>query len=272
MSDRVILTGASGFLGHYIQRELEARDIPCVTAGRAQSGAEIELDLSSDDALPSEFEDAVVLHAAAMSSMGGCKNDPDLADRVNADAPRRIAERARRMLFVSTDLVFGGDEAPYLPEDSVSPLSAYGRSKVRGEEAVLSRGGDRHIVVRLPLLFGPSHDGTRGATDMLRRSSRQGTPLSLFQNEYRTPLHVGVAARALVDLLFEPAALEVLHVAGDERLSRTELAERFLTLAEDIEPGPWTPVDCEDPERPRDVSLTSDLEVQPDLDMWLAAS
>ena len=276
-----ILTGATGFLGHYLQRELEVRRIPFAVAGRqpeeGYEGKFVELDLARPDTVSSVFDGAIVIHAGAMSSMGACTRDPDTAMDVNARSAGEIAKRADRMLFVSTDLVFDGEDAPYLPEAPAEPLNAYGRSKLAGERLVLEAGSsdgghNRHLVVRLPLLFGRSFDGRRGATDMLRASAAMQSPLTLFDNEYRTPLHVELAARTLIDLVPERGAPEILHIAGDERVSRTDLAERFLSVADDVEPGPWTPGPCEDPERPRDVSLRTDLPVQPDLDAMLEIS
>jgi dTDP-4-dehydrorhamnose reductase len=268
----ILLTGAHGYLGHYLVEALNARGLRFETAGRRPDD-DVELDLLDPDGIGSVFDGRIVLHAAAMASMGACRKDPEAARTANAVATERLAERAARLLFVSTDLVFSGRAAPYAAITAPDPISAYGRSKAEGEAAVLAHDGvQRHAVIRIPLLFGKSFDGRRGATDMLRASARAGQPLTLFDDEFRTPLHVSLAAAVCASLIDRRAACGVLHVAGNERLSRAELAERFLAVAEDAEPGPWETGEGGDPERPKDVSLVTDVDAQPDLDRMLAQS
>ena len=105
---------------------------------------------------------AVVLHAGALSNHVDCERDEARTHRINVESSARLAAAAKTLL-VSTDLVFGADDdAPYSVEASTGPSSTYGRSKALAEEAVLAEGG---ATARLPLLFGPSRDGRRGATD-----------------------------------------------------------------------------------------------------------
>ncbi len=201
-----------------------------------------------------------------MSSMADCEADPDRAERVNATASAQIARLAGdAMLLVSTDLVFDGDAAPYGAEDVPQPRSAYGRSKVAAERAVLAAGAR---VVRVPLLFGRSFDGRRGATDMIRAARG---PVALYTNEHRTPLHVEDAARGLVDALLETDGTRISHLSGGESLSRYAFGERFLARA-GLPADRIRPSECSDPLRPRNVSLLSDRPVARPLDAALAAS
>jgi dTDP-4-dehydrorhamnose reductase len=172
---------------------------------------------------------------------------------------------AGRIVLVSTDLVFDGTAAPYAREAAPAPLGAYARSKARAEEAVRGAGG---VVVRVPLLFGPSFDGRRGATDMIRSAAG---PLPLFTNEFRTPLHAADAARGLVELALAAAGPATLHLAGPERVSRYELGRRFLAASGLAGPR-LDPVECADPLRPRDVSLVPDWDCGRSLDAALAES
>jgi dTDP-4-dehydrorhamnose reductase len=127
-------------------------------------------------------------------------------------------------------------------------------------------------VVRVPLLFGPSFDGTRGATDMLRSAHREGRELTLFEDEFRTPLHVADAADLLLDLCVDPPASgSVLHLAGPERLSRFAFAQRFAALHPDATPA-FRPVRSSDPRRPPDVSLRADRPARRSLDEMLLDS
>lgn len=247
-----LITGASGFLGHYLRRELARRGIRSVSVGRHD--ADRTVDLESIESVRStwrEFSPDLIVNAAAMSSMGACAKEPERAFAVNARCVEAFADFAGRFVQVSTDLVFDGRSAPYTPTSAPAPLSVYGESK-RVAERLAAELPDA-IVVRLPLLFGPSFDGRRGATDMLQ----PGRELTLFTNEFRTPIHAADASRGLLDFAAARDRRGVVHVAGPERISRWEFAERFASV-HGLDSSAWRPVVATDPERPRDVSMISD--------------
>jgi dTDP-4-dehydrorhamnose reductase len=174
-----------------------------------------------------------MVNAAALSRVADCAADPVLAERVNAELAERVAQlaaaRGIRLVHVSTDLVFGAVAAgpAGLAEDApVAPLSVYGRTKAEGERRVLAVN-PAALVVRLPLLFGDSRGRGLGASDALLAAVADGERPGLFVDEFRTPLDVGDAARAIVELA-DGKERGVLHVAGPERLSRYELGLAVL--------------------------------------------
>jgi dTDP-4-dehydrorhamnose reductase len=171
---------------------------------------------------------ARILQCAALSSAADAEARPELARALNVDLPASVAlwcaRTGARLVHVSTDLVFGGREPPatgFREEDPPAPLSVYGRSKAAGEAAVLEACPSA-LVVRLPLLCGDSFGRGRGASDSLLAAIARGERPTLFSDEWRTPLDVADAARALVELAGADAS-GLLHVAGPDRLSRHEL-------------------------------------------------
>jgi len=266
---RILVTGSTGFLGrHLVDAVGHAGHVALTTA---RSGGDAAVDLTQDgmvDAVVEALRPDVVVHAAAMSRMADCQRDPQAAARANTWLPEQWALRfAGRALFTSTDLVFDGAAAPYPEDAATGPRSVYGASKVQGEQAVLRRGGR---VVRLPLLFGPDAHG-RGATASLRDALEHGRGCRLFTNEYRTPLHAVDAARALVDLVVEPDGPNLLHLPGPERVSRWQFAQR-LCAVHGLSAERFEPVECHDPERPRDVSLVGGFRAERSLDEMLLDS
>jgi dTDP-4-dehydrorhamnose reductase len=267
VSRRVLVTGSSGFLGQHLLGELRRRGLRPIRAGRRDADA--SLDLEDADSIRLALEETqpdLVLHAAALSQLSTCESQPDLAHAVNERGSRILAEAARgHIVLVSTDLVFDGRHAPYRAADPTSPLSVYAHSKAAAEESVLGAGG---LVVRVPLLFGRSFDGRRGATDMIR--SARGR-LGLFTNEHRTPLHVADAARGIVEQLLAGTGPATIHVTGPERVSRFDLAERFLAAGGST-PARLEPALCTDPRRPPDVSLLGEWHCGRSLDAALSES
>ncbi len=242
--ETLLVSGASGFLGAHLVATASAAgwdvvglrhrsDMPVPWPARTRM---VAADLCDGDALERAIESAqpsAVIHAAAMSRMADCERDPAAARRVNVDGSRILAglcaARGARFVHVSTDLVFGANAAPqggFSEDDRPGPISVYGASKWDSELAV-ARADPRALIVRLPLLLGPSHGRGLGASDSVGAAVERGETPALFEDEWRTPLDVRSAARALLELV-QSEACGPLHVAGPERMSRYELGLRAL--------------------------------------------
>lgn len=250
---RILVTGASGFLGTFAVAALRARGHEVLTTSRTDAAAGVDLARRGMvDAVVEALAPDLVLNLAAMARIADCEADAAAARAIHVDVPARFAQRfGARLLHVSTDLVFDGRRAPYSESSPPAPLSLYGATKAEGEEQVLARSGR---IVRLPLLFGPDARG-RGATAALRAAQRRHEASRVYTNEYRTPLHAGDAAEALAELVVDPAAPRIVHVFGPERCSRWELARRLVAM-HGLDPSLLVPVECDDALRPRDVALT----------------
>lgn len=214
------VTGAGGLIGHaLITSRWRSRDWEAVALERSA------LDLTDEAAVSRRFEaeqpDAVI-HCAAMSRSPACQREPERAQRVNVEATRHLARlfAGRPMVFLSTDLVFDGRQAPYREDAATGPLSVYARTKADAEGLVLE--DPVHLVVRTSLNHGTSPTRDRGFNEDMERAWAEGRSLSLFVDEFRCPLGAEVTARALWRLL-EVGARGIVHVAGRERLSRWEI-------------------------------------------------
>jgi dTDP-4-dehydrorhamnose reductase len=138
---RILITGPAGQVGWECQRSLQVLgDLVC--ASRDQC------DLARPDSIRALIRGAapdVIVNAAAYTAVDRAESEPELARAVNAEAPAVMAEEARRLgaslIHLSTDYVFDGSkQTPYVEEDVASPLSAYGRTKWQGEQALHSSG------------------------------------------------------------------------------------------------------------------------------------
>jgi dTDP-4-dehydrorhamnose reductase len=232
----ILVTGASGVLGHYLLRQL-SRTGHRVTAW---SGSTTEtafgfritpVPLTDGEALKQSLRATrpdLILHAAAIASVAACFRSPELAWRVNAEATRELvglaSESSARLLLVSTDLVFDGGQGRYGEADEARPLSVYGRTKLAAEEAVL--GYDRAGVVRVSLLFGPALGEQRSFFDEQVAAIKAARPCRLFSDEWRTPLALSTAASALMQIA-ESDFTGLLHLGGPERMSRLEMGRRL---------------------------------------------
>jgi len=273
----VVVLGGTGFLGvPVLEAALRVRcgageviSVARRSAARRSPLREVTFDLERTEGIASlldELDPDVVLLLAAVARTDVCEREPDLARRLNAEAPAAVASwcarERRRLVHVSTDLVFSGEapERRYREDDAVAPVHVYGRTKARSEVDVLAAWPEA-LVVRLPLLCGDSRGKGVGASDSLLEAARAGRSSSLFVDEWRTPLDVDDAARALLELAGQPVR-GLLHLVGPWRLSRFELGHRVLSAAgfsealarERIRPVTQAELELVPP-RPRDVSL-----------------
>jgi dTDP-4-dehydrorhamnose reductase len=268
---RWLVTGASGTLGSYLIHEIAASE-PTVHGWSGAAPSEqfgisiVPVDLANRDLMTKAFRAAkpdIVVHAGAMARIGDCFRAPERARQINVEGTQHLAELSAqsgaRLIYLSTDLVFDGSQPPYREVDSPRPLSVYGRTKADAEPAITAL--QNGVVVRLSLLFGPSRNQRPGMFDSLTDALRTGRPITLFADEWRTPLGLSDAARALHNLA-RSVFTGTIHLGGPERLSRLEMGQRlarYLRLSEEaLVAGQRDGIPGSEP-RPRDVSLDSAL-------------
>jgi dTDP-4-dehydrorhamnose reductase len=201
------------------------------------------------------------VHAAAVSQPNACEDDAAYSEKVNVGASRRIAKlcaaNGASCVFVSTDLVFDGEHAPYAEADPAGPVNRYGEQKAAAEKEMCAVFGGV-TVCRMPLMFGDPSPASHSFIQPFGEKLKRGEPLNLFTDEIRTPVSAVRASRGLLLALGFPG--EVFHLGGRQRLSRFEMG---LMLAEVLgaDRGLLRPALRADVKmaarRPRDVSLDS---------------
>ncbi len=235
----IVVTGASGKLGQYLLSE-GAESGQALVAWTRRPGVRnwghperfVEL-LDSESWTLALCQDApaALIHCAAMPSVDGCLREPDLAWRINVELTDRLAEqcqrRSVRFVYVSSDMVFDGESAPYDEGAPVAPLSYYGKTKAAGEQAALRHGG---WVARVALMVGPALGNYQSHYDLTLERLRRDEPVESFEDEWRGILSFRDAARGLLKLAQGPPERRLLHLAG-ERRSRYEMS---LLLAEQL--------------------------------------
>mgnify|MGYP003386202009 CR=1 FL=1 len=255
MKPLVWITGAGGLVGSYLVRTASRWapdwDVRALTRQDA--------DLTDETAvhrLWREHQPAAVIHCAAISRPAVCEQGPGLARKVNVEATALLASLASEvpLLFFSSDQVFDGRQGRYVETDRINPINRYGETKAAAEEIVLSN--PRHTVIRLALTAGTSLTNDRSFVEDMRRSAGQGQRLTLFTDEFRSPVPAGVVARAVWELIAQKQS-GLYHLGGAERLSRMEIGEAlamtYPELASRLQPG--SVAAYHGPSRPPDLSM-----------------
>jgi dTDP-4-dehydrorhamnose reductase len=208
---RVAVTGAGGGLGR------------ALAAGAA---GDHELIPFTHDELPVEdlqgvldrivsAEPEVIIHAAAMTSVDGCEENPRGAFLANALGTRNVAQAAARagalLVYVSTDYVFDGERGePYHEFDATNPISVYGASKLAGEREARTLAPE-HLVVRTSWVFGGGKDFLSGALGRLAA----GESVPAIVDLVGTPTYVRHFAERLMPIVLS-GTRGVVHLGGPE--------------------------------------------------------
>ncbi|NJL44632.1 MAG: SDR family oxidoreductase [Leptolyngbyaceae cyanobacterium SM2_3_12] len=227
---RLLVTGASGFLGWHLCRLAQNRwqvqgtyqQHPVALSGVTLHSIDLTQTWAVQDWLQALAPDAVI-HAAALSQPNRCEQQPDLSYAVNVEATRTLAQfcgdRQIPFVFTSTDQVFDGEAAPYDETDVPRPIHTYGRHKAEAER-IVQAVHPQAVICRLPLLYGPPTPTAACFLQGFIRTLEAGQPLRLFTDEFRTPVYVEDAAQGLLLALAQGSGL--LHLGGRERLNRYE--------------------------------------------------
>jgi dTDP-4-dehydrorhamnose reductase len=232
----LLITGGAGYLGRELVHRAPAAGWD-VRATYYSSPLDLRADWRQVDvrALDPALLDGVdaVIHTAYR------QDEAAWSTNVHGSVAIARAATGRRLVHLSTDLVFDGARGRYREDDEVRPVNDYGRSKVEAERRVAALH-PAATIVRTSLLYGGAEPGPQ------ERLAREGT--RFFVDEIRSPMHVGDLATALLELL----ALDVagpLHLGGVDDVSRYDFAK--LLGAGEIEAAHTTP------DRSPDVSLDS---------------
>lgn len=196
---KLALVGAQGMLAGMVRSvaptgiDLTEFDLP-------------EFDLTDRDQVMARIAQAdfdLIINCAAYTNVDGCEAEEALATRVNGVGPGYLAEAAlacgATLVHISTDYVFAGDKVePYLETDPVGPQTAYGRSKLAGEQAIPASGLEKYFLVRTSWLYGP---GGKNFVETILRLAHERDEIGVVADQFGSPTFTGDLAAALFKLL-----------------------------------------------------------------------
>jgi dTDP-4-dehydrorhamnose reductase len=245
---RILILGAQGQLGIELRKAFQG-------AGEVAALGREWCDLANPETIRkamAEVSPAIVLNAAAYTAVDRAESEPELAMRVNGDAPGILAEEARRLnallVHYSTDYVFDGSKrgdgsktGPWVEDAPVNPLNEYGRSKLAGEQKIAEAGG-RYLIFRTSWVYSPH--GQNFLRTMLRLG-RERDQLRIVNNQIGAPTTAAAlarATRAVVDQLgagFEDADSGIYHMTCAGETSWCGFAQEIFRRARAPEGRKW---------------------------------
>jgi dTDP-4-dehydrorhamnose reductase len=266
---RILITGASGLFGSKLA-QIATQNQHQVYAVFNQHfppfGIPIIFDVTDKEQVDKtvmQVNPEVIVHAAALSDVDKCEQNPELAYKTNVYATQKIAKAAQAnnafLIYISTDYVFDGENGNYTETDQPSPINYYGYTKLQAEEQI-KKNTKNYCIARTSVIYGatPAVGKINFALWILNKLKNKES-IKVFIDQYNSP----TLNTNLSDMILEIAERKLTgtyHLSGATRISRHQFAI-LLAKAFNQDPNQLTPINSKElvfpAKRPKDSSLNT---------------
>lgn len=237
---RVLVMGSNGLLGQKVAEMLVRGTSAVITLSSLEEvpvrvmepAVYVKADMTSKKEvrqLVAQAEPDVIINCAAMTNVDACETERELAWKVNVGGIENIIEASRRtdatVVHVSSDYVFDGKTGPYTEEDRPEPLSYYGKTKLAGENALLS-SGIKFLIARTMVLYGFATGVKANFVLWLIQSLESGTAVRIVDDQFGNPTLADDLAYGLIRGV-ELGKTGIFNIAGRDIVSRFEFAQKI---------------------------------------------
>lgn len=209
MSKSILLIGCNGQVGTQLQKTLQPYS-------NLKAVARPIVELAQPETLRDlikEHHPEIIINAAAYTAVDKAESERELANTINATAPKVLAQEAEKsralLIHISTDYVFDGKtSSPYQENHPTNPLSIYGKTKLAGEEAIRSNCSN-HIILRTAWVYG-----TGGKSNFVKTMLRLGTQkpeLRVVADQIGSPTRAKDIAQTIAALTQNPQINGTYH-------------------------------------------------------------
>lgn len=225
---KILITGSNGMLGHDLQEVLEDKHELILTTSKT-------LDITDKNSTIEVIKDNnpdIVINSAAYTDVDGCEENQELAYAVNGEGVRNLALACKEidcpLVHISTDYVFDGTARDPIAEDGeIGPISVYGKSKLKGEEAILEVL-DKYFIIRTAWLYGIN--GKNFPKTMLELAKNH-SEITVVYDEVGTPTYTPDLAYGISQLI-ETECYGIYHLTNSGSCSWCEFAKYIFEVAE----------------------------------------
>lgn len=233
----VLITGANGFIGQYLTRQLLQKGFSIIATGKGacrlpftHSNLVYEpLDFTEKEAIDNlvqKYGPQVIVHAGALSKPDACELDKKTAYLINVTGTIHLLQAAQTCMaffvYLSTDFVFEGNNLHYKEEDALSPVNYYGETKKRAEGEVKKYEWGWSIV-RTILVYGHPRGSRHNILTMVAEGLKEGKTFKIVNDQVRTPTYVEDLVGGIVTII-EKRKAGIYHLSGSDVTTPYQMA------------------------------------------------
>lgn len=226
---KILITGAKGMLAQAVKEKFENGNELVLT--------DVEnLDITNEQAVK-DFVASVkpdcIINCAAYTAVDKAEENEELAERINADGPKNLAVAAKEndaiLVHISTDYVFPGDldiDKAYIEVDATGPVTAYGRTKLHGEQAVINNC-DKYYIFRIAWLYG---EGKNFVRTMLSLSETRDE-LSVVCDQHGSPTYTEDVTSIIYQAIEKKIPFGLYHATNQGFTTWSEFTKKIFELS-----------------------------------------
>ena len=234
----ILITGSNGQLGNALQQLFSGLGVDYIALDR------IGLDITNKDAILEVFgkyNPNIVINCAAYNKVEQAEECIEDAYRVNAFGPYLLAKVSNdfgaKIVHISTDYVFGGDQNSFSEIDGPRPLNVYGASKLSGEYMV-QLANENNLIIRTSWLFGNNKDNSeKNFVKTMILKAREKEEIRVVEDQIGSPTYTNNLAKKINELIVLDAEPGVYHITNSGHCSWYEFANKILEFSK-IESAP----------------------------------
>ncbi|XP_063712108.1 methionine adenosyltransferase 2 subunit beta-like [Symsagittifera roscoffensis] len=243
---KVLLTGASGLLGRAVMAKFIKNNFEIIGMAFSRASSPLhKVNLLENEAVIKfvmTHKPDIIIHSAAERRPEEVQKNPEKSKQLNVNSTDNIASICAAsnisLIYISTDYVFDGTNAPYEVNSKPNPINTYGELKLAGEECVKAKEGLKWCILRVPVLFGRTEDLDESAVTILMKALKlsflEKQMCKMNHIEKRYPTFCDDVAMFLLEisnyLAEKPEGLGVLHFSGNECMTKFEMVQRMARL------------------------------------------
>jgi dTDP-4-dehydrorhamnose reductase len=231
----VLITGANGLLGQKlcfnfsssfkaIATDLQIRSLVAFSNLSYES-----LDVTNRRKVDSHvrhYKPSVIINAAAYTDVDGCEVHKDQAWTINVGGVKNLVRICReqevRLVQLSTDYIFDGENGPYSEDDPPNPVGFYGQTKLESERIIQESGID-FLIVRTNVLYGFGKNVKKNFLLWLLEKLSTGEKLNIVTDQFNNPTLADNLSECILETVQRDLS-GILHIAGSDYLSRYDFA------------------------------------------------
>lgn len=241
---RILITGSNGLLGQKLIKLLSNKqDIVLLATSSGENRVNRypisyqSLDITDEKAVLSvieRFKPNVVINTAAMTNVDACEVDRENCWKINVDAVQYLLNACEKtgakLIHLSTDFVFDGQNGPYSEGDKPNPLSYYGESKYASEQLLVKSNYRNWAIARTIIVYGTGENMSRSNIVLWAKGAlEEGKELTIVDDQFRSPTWADDLAMGCW-LIAEKDATGIFHLSGKDFMSILELVRRVAVF------------------------------------------